>query len=64
MKLTDCIGKVGKYERIKVSVGYKTIFDGKKADVTENEWKSKFRPYMDCNVIKFSVDNNVTVMMI
>lgn len=66
MKLRDCIGnnKIGKYERIRVFAGCQTLFNGRRADVTDNEWNIKLNPYMDCNVVRMSVSDEATVVMI
>lgn len=64
IKLKEFLNRVGRYENIRVFAGCITIFNGRKADVSEKEWNIKFNPYKDCEVVRFSVSENVAMVMI
>lgn len=63
MKLQDAL-PINSHTPIRIFCGCQTIFNGSKSDISENEWKRRVAPYMDCQVIKGDIINGIITLAI
>ena len=49
---------------IRIFCGPQTIFQGERADISDNEWNVKVGPYMDCKVLSANTINGRMIFAI
>lgn len=62
--LDDIFDRTNANAHIRVFCGCRTIFNGKRYDISEREWNIIVRPYLHCEVIDSFTNNNIVVVMI